>query len=283
MQIQTMKRARVNGVELEYQVTGQGQPALLISPVVADGFLPLLEEPVLANSYRLITYHRRGWAGSTHGDSPATVADHADDAAALVAHLGLQCAHIVGHSSGAAVALQLALTHPEAVHSLGLLEASFFSVPGAAAFMKEVGPAFDAYGAGRHDRALQSFMTTVSGLEWEACRTLLERHVPGALNGALADADTFFAIELPALGAWRFGAPEARGISQPVLSMWGTQTGPLWREIAMLLRGWLPQTEECWVEGAGHLLQMHTPVPVAQGLAEFFDRHPIGAGHSRRR
>jgi len=80
MQIQTMKRARVNGVELEYQVTGQGQPALLISPVVADGFLPLLEEPVLANSYRLITYHRRGWAGSTHGDSPATVADHADDA-----------------------------------------------------------------------------------------------------------------------------------------------------------------------------------------------------------
>ena len=282
MEVQTMKTARVNGVELEYQVTGQGQPVLFISPVVADGFMPLLEETVLANSYRLITYHRRGWVGSTHGDAPATVADHADDAAALLAHLGVQRAHIVGHSSGAAVALQLALTHPEVVHTLGLLEASFLSVPGAAAFMKQVGPAFDAYAAGRPDRALESFMTTVSGLEWEACRTLLERYVPGALSGAVADADTFFAIELPALNAWRFGAEEARGISQPVLSMWGTRTGPLWREIAVLLRGWLPRAEECWVEGAGHLLQMQTPRAVAEGLAKFFDRHPLRIGSPAR-
>jgi hypothetical protein len=42
MPAQTMQRARVNGVELEYDVTGQGEPVLLISPVMADGFLPLL-------------------------------------------------------------------------------------------------------------------------------------------------------------------------------------------------------------------------------------------------
>ena len=43
-----MQHARVNGVTLEYEVTGQGEPVLLISPVLADGFLPLLSEPSLA-------------------------------------------------------------------------------------------------------------------------------------------------------------------------------------------------------------------------------------------
>ena len=42
-----METATVNGVELEYEVTGSGEPVLLISPVLADGFLPLVSEPSL--------------------------------------------------------------------------------------------------------------------------------------------------------------------------------------------------------------------------------------------
>src|SRR5882724_7213601 len=49
---ETMKTAKVNGVELEYEVAGSGEPVLLISPVLADGFLPLLSEPVLADRYQ---------------------------------------------------------------------------------------------------------------------------------------------------------------------------------------------------------------------------------------
>ena len=60
-----METATVNGVELEYEVTGSGEPVLLISPVLADGFLPLVAEPALAG-YQLIRYHKRGWVGSTH-------------------------------------------------------------------------------------------------------------------------------------------------------------------------------------------------------------------------
>jgi hypothetical protein len=67
-----MERAQVNGVELEYEVVGSGEPVLLISPVLADGFLPLVSEPALLNSYQLIRYHKRGWVGSTHTSPPAT-------------------------------------------------------------------------------------------------------------------------------------------------------------------------------------------------------------------
>jgi pimeloyl-ACP methyl ester carboxylesterase len=274
MQAQTMQqRALVNGVELEYDVAGQGEPVLLISPVIADGFLPLLAEPALAHRYRLITYHKRGWAGSTHTPAPVSIADHAADAAALLGHLGVDAAHVVGHSSGAAVAAQLALLQPKIVHTLSLLELSLLSVPGAGEFLQKAGPAFEAYSAGKRETALVMFMNAVSGLEWEACRTLLDARIPGAIAAAIKDADTFFGIELPALSAWTFGAAEAKGISQPVLSVLGSETEPLWVEIATSLRSWLPRVEEYTVEGAGHLLQIQRPQAVAQGLASFFDRH----------
>jgi pimeloyl-ACP methyl ester carboxylesterase len=270
-----MQHARVNGVELEYEVVGSGEPVLLISPVVADGFLPLLSERALADRYRLITYHKRGWAGSTHTAAPVSIADHAADAAALLNHLGVRCAHVAGHSSGAAVALQLALDRPEIVQTLALLELSLLSVPSATGFLQKAGPAFEAYAAGQHETALAAFMSAVSGLEWDACRALLDERVPGAVPQAIKDADTFFGIELPALSAWTFGAEQAAAISQPVLSVLGTDTEPLWIEVADLLRSWLRQVEDCTIEGAGHLLHMQRPEPVAKCIAAFFGRHSL--------
>src|SRR6266496_2414666 len=124
-----MKTAEVNGVELEYEVVGSGEPVLLISPVLADGFLPLLAEPALADRYQLIRYHKRGWVGSTHTPPPVSIEDHAADAAALLDHLGVRHAHIVGHSTGASIGAQLALDHPGKVHTLTLLEATLVSLP----------------------------------------------------------------------------------------------------------------------------------------------------------
>src|SRR5919107_1819965 len=108
-----MQSVKVNGIELEYELVGSGEPVLLISPVLADGFLPLVTQDALAGRYQLIRYHKRGWAGSTHTPPPVSIARHADDAAALLEHLGVPGAHVAGHSSGAAVAVQLALDHPE--------------------------------------------------------------------------------------------------------------------------------------------------------------------------
>ncbi len=175
-----MKSAEVNGVTLEYEVVGAGESLLLISPVLADGFLPLLSERPLADRHRLIRYHKRGWVGSTHTSAPVTIADHVADAHALLQHLGIRRAHIAGHSTGGAVALQLALDHPEVVHTLCLLEPMLCSVPSADALFKKAQPAFDAYAAGRHQAAFAMFMSVASGLDWEACRAVLDEHIPGA-------------------------------------------------------------------------------------------------------
>jgi pimeloyl-ACP methyl ester carboxylesterase len=284
-----MQSVEVNDVELEYEVVGAGEPVLLISPVIADGFLPLVAEPALVDRYQLIRYHKRGWVGSTHTPPPVSIADHAADAAALLDHLGVRRAHIAGHSSGAAVAVQLALDHPEHVHTLMLLELSLFSVPSGEAFLTQAQPVLEAYASGDHTGALAMFLSAVSGLEWARCRTLLELRVPGAMAQAISDADTFFGVELPALTEWEFGAEQAAGLNRPVLSVLGGETQPLWVEVAEFLRSALPQVDECTIDGAGHLLHIQRPEPVARAIAEFLGRHPIGsdgleafAGPSRR-
>src|SRR5262245_31617153 len=101
-----MDKAQVNGIELEYEVTGEGEPVLWISPVLADALAPLAAEPTLAG-YQIFRYHKRGWAGSTHTAGPVSVGDHAADAAALLDHFGIRHAHVLGHSTGGAVAAQL--------------------------------------------------------------------------------------------------------------------------------------------------------------------------------
>ena len=268
-----MERATVNGVELEYEVVGSGEPVLLISPVLADGFLPLLAERVLADRYQLIRYHKRGWVGSTHTPAPVSVSDHAADAAALLEHLGVPSAHVAGHSSGAAVGAQLALDRPETVRTLLLLELSLLSVPAGEAFFQQAGPAFEAYGRGDHDGAIAIFLSVASGLEWPACQAILEKQVPGLVAQAVKDADTFFGVELPGLAEWVFGAAQAAAIECPVLSVLGSETQPLWVEVAEFLRTSVPDVEDCVIKGAGHLLHLQRPKPVARAMADFLERH----------
>jgi pimeloyl-ACP methyl ester carboxylesterase len=273
-----MDRARLDGVELEYQAVGSGEAVLLIPPgPLADGFLPFLSEGPLADRYRLIQYHRRGQVGSSQATPPVSYAEQAADAAGLLSHLGVSQAHVVGHSTGANIALQLALDRPEVVQTLALLEPWLTASPSASAFFEQAGPPMDAYGSGEKETAMAGFISLASGLKWETSRAVIDDYVPGSVAQAIKDADTFCGVDLPALSAWEFGSEDAAAVSQPVLSVLGADSGRLFVEGAALLRSWLPKVEDLTVEGVGHLLQIQRPGPIARGIAEFFGRHPIAA------
>jgi pimeloyl-ACP methyl ester carboxylesterase len=55
----------------------------------------------------------------------------------------------------------------------------------------------------------------------------------------------------------------------------GAETQPLWVQIAEFLRSSLPHVEECTIDGAGHLLQIQRPAPVARAIAEFLRRNSM--------
>jgi len=271
-----MDKVKVNDVELEYEVAGSGEPLLLISlGPIADSFVPFFSEKPLIERYQLIRYRQRGQLGGTQRPVPVSIAEHAADAAALLDRLGLRRIHVAGHSTGALIALQLVIDDPDRVRTLALLEPPLASAPSAGAFFERAGPALAAYESGNREEALVAFMCLAFSLDWETCRRLIEKHVPGGVAQAMQAVDSFFGSYLPALSTWQFGPNQAAAISQPVLSVLGTDSDPWFRDGHQLLQAWFPQLEDCAVKGVAHLLHMQRPGPVTQGVADFLARHPM--------
>jgi pimeloyl-ACP methyl ester carboxylesterase len=173
------------------------------------------------------------------------------------------------------VAVDLALQHPERVHTLALLELSLLSLPSGQAFLEGAGPVFDLYQGGDHDQAFAAFMAAVSGLDWDTCRNTLDIHAPGVVEQSIKDADTFFGIELPSLAAWTLDAEQAAAITQPTLSVLGSQTQPLWVDVAAFLDSYIEDVHEVRIDGVGHLLHLQRPDPVATAVSDFLRRHPM--------
>ena len=262
-----MDRTRIDGVELEYELRGAGDPVVLIHWGVGVVWAqPLLDEAALADGYRLLSYHRAGFAGSSRVEGSISMGEHAEHCRLLMRRVGIERAHIVGHSSSAVIALQLALDFPDTVQTLVLME-SARPTPATetqAEFVRAfVEPAVERYRAGDKSGA-------VFGRDY---RGTLEQGLPGAFDQAVADADAFFTQELPALRQWSFTQEDAGRVTHPVLAVLGEHTAPTFPERRDLLLAWLPNVEAFDLPGATHLLHALNPRGMAEGMADFFARH----------
>src|SRR5262249_34375767 len=139
-------------------------------------YAPLCAEPALAG-YRLVRYHRRGYAGSAPVPAPSSIAQQAADGRALLRRLGIERAHVVGHSSGGAIALQLALDAPEGVHSLLFVEPALVDVPSGSLRGEVLGRVLQRYEAGDKEGAADGFLQWAIGSDY---RGWLDRLIPGA-------------------------------------------------------------------------------------------------------
>lgn len=109
------------GCNLSYAVEGTGPPVLFIQGVGVhgSGWLPQIRG--LSDRFACLTFDNRGIGESQPRPSRLAVSQMAAEARALMDACGWQSAHVVGHSLGGLVALQLALDSPEKVRSLSLL------------------------------------------------------------------------------------------------------------------------------------------------------------------
>ena len=236
---------------------------LIHAGVCAEFFRPLADP--LSAHHTVLRYHRAGYAGSDRIEGAVDFARQAAHCHALMRHVGIERAHVVGHSSSASMALQLALDAPDAVQSLALLDAARPAVPGPTQqqFVQTVAaPALERYTAGDVVTAVDTWMRGVCGPGY---RDALERVLPGAIDQAVADAGTFFGQELPAVMAWTFGPKEAARVRQPALVVTGANSIETFHERGRLLLDWLPNAESYALPEAGHLLQVAEPGRARRG------------------
>jgi len=108
------------GFRMEYETIGEGEPLLLINGLGSDRSEWLFQLPAFARRFLVIAFDNRGAGGSDTPPGPYTTAQMADDAVALLEHLAVDRAHILGVSLGGMIAQEIALRHPHRVRKLVL-------------------------------------------------------------------------------------------------------------------------------------------------------------------
>lgn len=108
------------GHKVAYQVDGDhsAPPVVLIGSIGSTRHIWRKVIPLLSQKLRVISFDARGHGESGAPAGPYSAADLADDVVALLDHLGIEMAHVVGLSIGGQTALQLALAHPERVRRI---------------------------------------------------------------------------------------------------------------------------------------------------------------------
>ncbi len=117
--------ASVNGLNLYYEVHGTGKPLILLHGGVgaSEMFGPVL--PVLAENRQIVAVHLQAHGRTADIDRPLSFELMADDIAALIKHLGIPEADVMGYSLGGGVALRTAIQHPDVVRKLVFISTPF--------------------------------------------------------------------------------------------------------------------------------------------------------------
>ena len=277
---ETIKTAMVAGTTIEYADHGEGEPLLLVhAGVFADWFVPLAASEAL-DGLRVIRVRRAGY-GANAPASHLSIQDHASHLAALADLLELDAMHVVGHSSGALIAFQMAIDRPTLVHSLMLIEPAAcgpFQVPAFAELGERfVGPAMGAFAAGDLQGAFDTFMRGVCG---DRSREIIERTLGRAgYEQAVRESSFFFRDEVPACLQWQFVSTE-EPIRQPVLILEGgdgRKVGLLSQQVTEVSTTLLPRAEVALIANTDHMLPLQDPEALGEAIASFVRRHPIGA------
>jgi esterase len=251
--------ADVNGIRLYHEEHGEGVPILCIHGGGSTALMWSDAFEELGRLGRVIAYDRRGCTRSERPDpyDHTTVAEQADDAAALLGALDAAPAVVIARSYGGAVAVDLALRYPDRVRALALLEGDALGLsPGGLEWTRGLRDRLrDVQQRDGNDKVYEALIDEVMGQGvWSAfpddARQLLTANAPALLaeldyvDEEMPDADEFASIEVPALLVAASDSPAPQ------------------REMTDAMANALPNARTALVAG-GHLIDPATPEVLA--------------------
>lgn len=234
------------GYPLGYVQAGQGPLLLLVHGSLCDLRYWRWQLPALSKHYRVVAPSLRGYwpQAFSRAEASFSVRQHAADLAELIEQIGGgEAFHVLGHSRGAHVALELALQRPEKLASLILAD------PGIGPAAPASSTEFQAHAAeklseGKLDDALAGFIDTVNGPDtW--------RRMTGWFKDMVRDnAGTLFSQATEA--GLAFELERAQALAMPVLLLGGEHSPPRYAHAMDALQRVLPQVRRDVIANASH-------------------------------
>lgn len=270
-----MATTTVNGVRLAYEIQGDGEIPL----VMVHGAFESLHNwdwvvPHLPDSFRVLAYDRRGYGESERPDGAGGIHEHVTDLAALIEHLGVAPAWVVGQSGGGNITLRLAAERPDLLRGIVAHEPALFSlleddptmVPMLERFGQLIGEFSERIESGDDAGAAELFVEEGLGeglwAEFPAeFRQMTIDNAPNTLDDLTDPQSTSFELE------W------IEDFTRPALLTFGDQTAPIFPPVVDRLAEAMPSAEVKEFTGAGHPIVVEQPVEFADAIAAFVRSH----------
>ena len=115
-----MPSVSIGDADIYYEEKGEGPPLMLVPGLSGTGSFFISQVPEFSKSFRTIVHDHRGAGRSTHSRIRYSIEQMAEDTLRLMDALGVDSAHLVGHSTGGAIGQVIATEHPERLQSLVL-------------------------------------------------------------------------------------------------------------------------------------------------------------------
>jgi pimeloyl-ACP methyl ester carboxylesterase len=263
-----MPLVTTDGAEIHYEVAGAGEPVLFLHGLGSSTLDWELQVAAFSGHYQTIAIDLRGSGESRDlrkASGPFSVAEFADDALAVLDHLGATPAHVVGLSLGGVVAFQMAVTRPRALRTMTIVNSA---------------PAFAVRGAGAVATIwLRRILSRLFGPAGMA-RVLAPKLFPKQEHAPLREKfiarmarnrrGAYIATQLAVLG-WSV-ADRLESIHVPTLVVGAEHDYPFLANKQAWVRR-MPRAEYVEVPDAHHALPIEAPAPFNAALGAFLARH----------
>lgn len=257
-----MQFARVNGVTVHHQVIGAAaKPLIVFANSLGTDFRIWRDVVVrLAGDFAILCYDQRGHGLSDLGDTPATMADHAADLAALMDHLKFRDALICGLSVGGMIAQQLWADRPDLVSGLILCDTAH-RIGTAESWSARIAAVEQGGIEAVADAVMPLWFTPAfrASPEGQGYRTMLCRQpVAGYLATCAAIRDTDL-------------TETARRIDVPAIVVVGEKDGSTPPALCAEFARLIPGARYEIVKDAAHIVPVDQPVILSQIIRTFAD------------
>lgn len=273
-----MATISVNGVRLFYELEGQGKiPLVLVHGGWSSHHSWDFVVPKLTNSFRVLTYDRRGHSQSERPEGQGSVLEDVADLAVLLEKLELVPAWVGGLSSGATIVLRLAAERPELFRGLVAHEPALFSLlatdpttlPLLEDLMRNVSLIVKRITEGDSTGAAELFYESVVGSgTWSL--------FPQEFRARIIDNAPTFLDDVADQDALSFDPGSLARFPHPVLLTRGADSPPSFAPIVSIISKILPGAETSTL-GSGHIPQFTHPDTLVKVITKFVARNSHAA------